>query len=190
MKNNNYNKIKKNNNVLYKKNKKQNNKIISILGINSNIKIQTTLIIANMIKNKKILIINMDFLNNIFEKEYLNKLNKKIIKINSKKYIKINNNIYYIDGREIIFKEKNIINFLNSVKEKYDYLIINTSYECFLNYNKKLIKNSNINYFIIKKENAEYKKCINLIKIYKKQWKIPDKKIKILINSKKEEFNE
>lgn len=187
MKNNNYKKIEENN-ILNEK-----NKIISILGLDSNIKIQTILMIANTIKyNKKILIINMDFLNNIFEKEYLDKLNKKTnLKINGKKYIKINDkNIYYLDGREIIFKENNINNFINLIKEKFDFLIINTSYECFLKYNKKLIKESNINYFIIKKENAEYKKCINLLKIYKKEWKIPDEKIEIIINSKKEEFNE
>ena len=109
----------------------------------------------------------MDFLNNYLK----NKLNNK------------KNNIFYLDGIELINKEEKLINYINELKNKYDFIIINTSHECFFNYNKKLIQFSNKNYFLIKNNKIDLNKSINLFKIYINKWKIKDKKIKIIINN-------
>lgn len=146
----------------------EKNKIISISGVNSKIKSNLILLIINYCEeNKKILIINMDFLNNYLK----NKLNNK------------KNNIFYLDGIELINKEEKLINYINELKNKYDFIIINTSHECFFNYNKKLIQFSNKNYFLIKNNKIDLNKSINLFKIYINKWKIKDKKIKIIINN-------
>lgn len=158
-----------------KKNDKENivkniikNKIISISGVNSKIKIILILMIIKYCeKNKKILIINMDFLNINYIKN-INIINNKDIKL--------------IDGRKIIFEKNNFFKNIEKYKNEYDLIIINCSHECFYEFNKKLIEISNKNYFLIRQEEYEYTKSINLFRIYKNIWKIDENKIKILVN--------
>lgn len=146
----------------------EKNKIISISGINSKIKSILILLIISLYKNnKKILIINMDFLNNYLK----NNLNNK------------KENIYYLEAIDLISQKNNLINYINLLKKEFDIIIINTSHECFYDYNKKLIQISNENYFIIKNTNFELNKSINLFNIYINNWKIENKKIKIIINN-------
>ena len=146
----------------------EKNKIISISGINSKIKSILILLIISLYKNnKKILIINMDFLNNYLK----NNLNNK------------KENIYYLEAIDLISQKNNLINYINILKKEFDIIIINTSHECFYDYNKKLIQISNENYFIIKNNNFELNKSINLFNIYINNWKIENKKIKIIINN-------
>lgn len=160
---------KKNNYIKYKIiNNLEKNKIISISGVNEKIKAILILLILNYYKkDKKILIINMDFLNNYL----VNNLYKQ------------KNNFYYLDGRRIIFQKNDFNKYIEKFKNQFDIIIINTSYESFLKYNKKLVELSNINYFLIKYNKNELNKSINLYKIYKNKWKIKENKIEILINN-------
>ncbi len=144
------------------------NKIVSISGVNSKIKIILILMIVKYCeKNKKILIINMDFLNI----NYIKKTN-----------IINNNNIRLIDGRKIIFEKNNFFKNIEKYKIEYDLIIFNCSHECFYDFNKKLIEISNTNYFLIRQEDYEYTQSVNLFKIYKNIWKIDENKINILVN--------
>lgn len=146
--------------------KKIENKVISISGTNNKLKIKFLLLLIK--KNKKnILIINMDY---FIEELLIKNINK------------INRKIDFINCKEIIQKNKNIKEYINNLKNKFELIIINTSYECFFDYNKKLIKNSNKNYFLISNDLIEIKKASYLLKMYKNNWKISNKKIKIIVN--------
>ena len=69
-----------------------------------------------------------------------------------------------------------------NIKNKYDYIIIDTSSECFFEYNKNLILMSDISLFLVEANLLEIKKSRKLLDIYEKEWKIYNKKIKIIIN--------
>ena len=64
----------------------------------------------------------------------------------------------------------------------YDYIIIDTSSECFFEYNKNLILMSDISLFLVEANLLEIKKSRRLLDIYEKEWKVYSKKIKIIIN--------
>ena len=74
-----------------------------------------------------------------------------------------------------------LFNF-NYLKEKYEIIIIDTSSECFFDYTKEIIKNSNLNIFILEANLLEIKKAKNLLNIYINNWKIPQESINILFN--------
>ena len=154
--------------------------------------------LSKTLKNNKnkILIIDFDILNSnlhtIFGvKKILYNSNQNDI---NKKYdinnfiIKINNNVDLISGLDLIFSEdkkidyKIIISKIMNIKNKYDYIIIDTSSECFFEYNKNLILMSDISLFLVEANLLEIKKSRKLLDIYEKEWKIYNKKIKIIIN--------
>lgn len=178
--------------------KLNDNKIITILGSSGVGKSIFTIMLSKTLKNNKnkILIIDFDILNSnlhtIFGvKKNLYNSNQNDI---NKKYdinnfiIKINNNVDLISGLDLIFSEdkkidyKIIISKIMNIKNKYDYIIIDTSSECFFEYNKNLILMSNISLFLVEANLLEIKKSRKLLDIYEKEWKIYNKKIKIIIN--------
>ena len=178
--------------------KLNDNKIITILGSSGVGKSIFTIMLSKTLKNNKnkILIIDFDILNSnlhtIFGvKKILYNSNQNDI---NKKYdinnfiIKINNNVDLISGLDLIFSEdkkidyKIIISKIMNIKNKYDYIIIDTSSECFFEYNKNLILMSDISLFLVEANLLEIKKSRKLLDIYEKEWKIYNKKIKIIIN--------
>ncbi len=202
--------IKENNKekVINKKIKKENTKVISIAGTGGIGKSIITLNLANILKenNQKILIIDFDILNkslhtilgvNDYSKKIKNKLQKNNLinnKINIKELIiKINKKVDLISGINLIFDSKYKISsekikfIIEELKEYYDLIIIDTSSECFLDYTKNILKESDIILFLLEANLVEIKKAKNLLKIYNKNWKINEEKIKLIINKYNEE---
>ena len=202
--------IKENNKekVINKKIKKENTKVISIAGTGGIGKSIITLNLANILKenNQKILIIDFDILNkslhtilgvNEYSKKIKNKLQKNNLinnKINIKELIiKINKKVDLISGINLIFDSKYKISsekikfIIEELKEYYDLIIIDTSSECFLDYTKNILKESDIIVFLLEANLVEIKKAKNLLKIYNKNWKINEEKIKLIINKYNEE---
>ena len=202
--------IKENNKekVINKKIKKENTKVISIAGTGGIGKSIITLNLANILKenNQKILIIDFDILNkslhtilgvNEYSKKIKNKLQKNNLinnKINIKELIiKINKKVDLISGINLIFDSKYKISsekikfIIEELKEYYDLIIIDTSSECFFDYTKNILKESDIILFLLEANLVEIKKEKNLLKIYNKNWKRNEEKIKLIINKYNEE---
>lgn len=177
-------------------------KIISVTGTNGVGKSIFTINLANSLSNSKnkILIIDFDILNNSLHtilgiKKYSQKIRNKIKNNNLLKEIKIeeliiriNSKIDLVSGINLLFDSKykisseKVKNILSKLKEKYEIIIIDTSSECFFDYTKEIIKNSNLNIFILEANLLEIKKAKNLLNIYINNWEIPQENINILFN--------
>ncbi len=194
-------KIKRKNKINTKMN--LNKKVISILGTGGVGKSIATVNIANLLKenNYNILIVDFDILNNSLHtllgvNKYPEKIKNKIKnndlisnQINIKDLIiKINKNIDLISGMNLLFDRKykisssKVKNILEELKENYDYIIIDNSAECFFEYTKNIIINSDINIFLFESNLIEIKKAKRLLEIYNKEWNIEKNKINLLIN--------
>lgn len=162
------------------KEKESNIKIISVAGSNG---VGKSIFTASFAKslNKKILIIDFDLFNNSIHTLFGVKKGEKEIK-------KINNNIDLVSTEEIYCKNKykikidNIIDLIEKIKYKYDYILIDTSSEVFFEYTKEIFNKSDCIIFLINPNLLELKKSINLLNIYKENWKIENSKFKIVIN--------
>ena len=206
LENNNYENIlneeknEKNNINLIKKEMNEK-KIISIVGTGGVGKSIITINLANILKNKKILIIDFDILNNSlhtilgvnkYSKKIKNKLEKNNLidnKINIKDLIiKINKKIDLISGINLLFDSKYKISsekikfLLNELKEYYDYIIIDTTSECFFDYTKNIINHSNKILFLLESNLLEINKSKKLLELYEKNWNIKKDNINIIIN--------
>lgn len=176
---------------------KNENKIITVLGAPGVGKSIFTIMLSKILKkqNKKNLIIDFDILNNNIHtilgiKKYSSKINYK----NNDRYeiedfiININENIDLISGLNLLFEQDKqipcieIIKNIKSIKNNYDYIIIDTSSECFFEYNKEIILASDISIFLMEANLLEIKKARKLLDIYEKEWNIKKEKIKIIIN--------
>ena len=166
---------------------KSNNKIITISGNNGVGKSIFTINLAMSFKNKKILIIDLDILNNCIH-TILGLKNKetKNIKNISNFIIKYNKKIHIISISELInnkmFEKENFQDFFNNLQNKYDYIFIDISLECLINQNKKIIKNNFLNIFLIEPNLIEIKKAKRILNIYEKEWNIKKEKINIIFN--------
>lgn len=202
------NKTENNNKIKLTKNKKynieiNNKKIISIVGTGGVGKSIVTLNLAKILKEKqnKILIIDFDILNNSLHtilgvnkypqkiKEKLQKNNLIQNKINIKELIiKINKKVDLISGINLLFDSKYKISnekikfILEELKEYYDTIIIDTSSECFFDYTKNILKNSNNILFLLEANLLELKKANNLLNIYTEEWNIAKEKFNLIIN--------
>lgn len=129
---------------------------------------------------------------NQYSKIIKNKLKKNNLinnKINIKDLIiKINKKVDLISGINLLFDSKYKISsekikfILEELKNYYDFIIIDTSSECFFDYTKNILNNSNLILFLLEANLLEIKKANNLLKIYKENWKIKNEKINIIIN--------
>lgn len=153
-----------------------------------------------MESQSKILIIDFDVLNNSLHtilgiKKYPEKIANKIKNNNlleplqvEELIIKINNKIDLIAGISLLFDGKyqiskvRIKSILSKLKEKYTTIIIDTSSECFLDYTKEIMKNSNINIFMVEPNLLEIKKAKKLLNIYINEWGILQSDFQILFN--------
>ncbi len=184
---------KKNNNIII------NGKIIAISGVHGAGKsFITGNIGVNLSKEKrKIIILDFDMLNQSIntlfgiKKTNINKLKKFKEKNNDENYsentLKINSHLNFMScSNFIIQREKfdiqKIDDLLEKLKRKYDYIIIDVSSECFLDYTKFIFKKSNKIIFITEANLLDIKKAIKLLNIYLMEWKIENQKINILFN--------
>lgn len=153
-----------------------------------------------MESQSKILIIDFDVLNNSLHtilgiKKYPEKIADKIKNNNlleplqvEELIIKINSKIDLIAGISLLFDGKyqiskvKIKSILSKLKEKYTTIIIDTSSECFLDYTKEIMKNSNINIFMVEPNLLEIKKAKKLLNIYINEWGISQSAFQILFN--------
>jgi len=162
-----------------------------------------SIMLANLLKekNNKILIIDFDILNNSLHtilgvKKYPEKI-KNIINNNDISFkeinienliIKINKKIDLISGINLIFNSKNKISendfkyYLNNIFEKYNYVIIDTTSECFFKYTKEIINMSDKCFFITEANLSEISKSKRLLEIYSNNWCVDNNKIKIIFN--------
>ena len=187
------------------KNNNLNNKNKEIICVTGTSGVGKSIFSINLAKSfmenkNKILIIDFDILNNSLHtilgiKKYPEKIKNKIknnnlldeIKIEDL-IIKINNKLDLISGINLLFDSKykisssKIKNILEKLKQKYDVIIIDTSSECFFDYTKEIMKNSNLNIFITEANLLEIKKAKNLLNIYINEWNIEQKKFNILFN--------
>lgn len=177
--------------------------VISVLGQAGVGKSIFTVNLANsyIYSKNKILIIDFDVLNNSLHtilglKKYSKIIREKLKnnnlinnKINIKELtIKITNKIDLISGINLLFDSKykisseKIYNIINELKSNYEIIIIDNSAECFFDYTKNIIENSNINIFITEANLSEIKKSKSLLNIYINKWNINKNKINILFN--------
>lgn len=184
--------LKNKNNI----NKIDKNKIISIVGTNGIGKSIFSSILAKTIKNKKVLLIDFDIfnqsINSILNVKRISE-RKSIINKNTNTninnlIIKINKNINLLCATDILFDGKNRIeknkikNILKELILKYDLIIIDTTSECFFDYTKEILENSDLIIFLAEANLIELKKSKNLLDIYINKWKINKQKINIIFN--------
>jgi len=164
-------------------------KIISIIGAHGTGKTIISYLLANIIKNKKILLIDFDFLNNniatIFE------INKKV-EINTNKLnindliINKNNNLDLISEFNLLIKEKinknQIKNIINELIPKYDLIIIDTPSDPNNTYLKLIMEISDKNILTIIPNILGIKESQKLLEKFVHKWKIPKNRINVLLN--------
>lgn len=193
------------NNIKNKKKETTINKNKQVICVSGTSGVGKSIFSINLAKSfmetkNKILIIDFDVLNNSLHtilgiKKYPEKIRNKIknnnlleeIKI-EELIIKVNYNIDLISGINLIFDSKykisytKVKNILDKLKEKYDTIIIDTSSECFFDYTREIMKNSNINIFITEANILELEKAKKLLNFYINEWQIPQNKFNILFN--------
>lgn len=170
------------------KNKLKNNqnKIISVVGINGIGKSIFLSVFAKLIKNKKILLIDFDIfnqsINSIFNVKKTNKNNSNNL------VLKINRNLDLLCAVDFLFDEKfkveknKIKKLLEEYLNKYDLIIIDTTSECFFDYTKEILEKSDLIIFLAGCNLIELKKSKKLLDIYINEWKINKEKINIIFN--------
>ena len=170
-------------------------KVISVAGARGSGKSFVCSFISNKLNKgkNKILILDFDILNNNLNSIYgvpkipqknknkqSNKINNLIIKINKKTHI--------LCATKFLFDENNKMDLqkfkylLEELKEKYDYLIIDTSSECIFDYTKAVLEQSDKIIFLSEPNLLGVQKAKNLLRIYLFQWRIDKSKINIIFN--------
>lgn len=149
-------------------------KVISVAGFGSFFKTRFIIDLINGIKNKQVILINMDILD--YEKEDILKTAlKDNIKIERASKILFHNN-------KMITKDE-LAKKINQYKKQYDYIIVNNSAECFFELNKSILNEADKILFVIEKNIKDIKISNNLLKIYENNWKVDTTKIDIVLNN-------
>lgn len=158
-----------------------NNSIHTILGINKYSKK-----LKDKIKEK-----DLNKLNNFNDNNNikLNKFSQNNYNLNIEDLIiSVNKNVDLLTGIDILFNSDEDINefklleMISEIKKQYDYIIVDTSSECFFKYNRILIEHADKNIFLLEANLLEITKAKRLLDMYKNNWKINSNKIKIIIN--------
>lgn len=180
------------NNKKISKNKKiilnnQENKIIGITGARGIGKTSFCVMLANSLKNKKVLIIDFDLINSQINDIYNKKFEyAKIDELNINNYIfNVHNNIDILIGLNILYyyNKLNLENFktkINNIKEKYDYILIDTYSEYNFDKNKYILNMADKIFLLTGLNKLEINKTRKLINILIKKWQINNKKINII----------
>ena len=156
------------------KTENKKSKIISIAGFESTAKTIFIIDLINTIKTKEknVLLINMNILNQDIEQTFKNNISSKV-------KIKKAKNFLFENG-EIIGKN-NIVNKIDKLKKEYDYIIINNNAECYFELNHALMEKAENIYFVIEKNIKDIKISNNLLNIYEKNWNLKLEKIKVIL---------
>lgn len=170
-------KIKTNNllkNLIIKNKNKllEKNKIINILGAPGVGKTVFTIVLAILLKNKKILIIDCDENKNI--NKILNIKNKK----NNIEEIKYKNNIYVLNINKKIFTEKEAEKLIKENLKKYEIIIIDTSNNNF----KKILKQANLNLFLVESNLIEINKTKIMLENFVRENNLKKEDVKLVFN--------
>ena len=157
--------------------------MISISGTTGVGKSIITAYLAKELKKQKYktVILDFDILNNDIITLFGKKKNEKNKKIKlGKKLDLICGTSFLTEGNKInIF---NLNNLLEELKKQYEIIIIDTSCECFLNYNQFILEKSDEILFLTEANLLDIKKSIRILKIFQETWKIKKEKIKIIFN--------
>ena len=149
-------------------------KVISIAGFGSFFKTRFIIDLINGIKNKQVILINMDILD--YEKE-------DNLKTSLKDNIKIERASKILFHNNKTITEEELAKKINQYKKQYDYIIVNNSAECFFELNKRILNEADKILFVIEKNIKDIKISNNLLKIYENNWKVDTKKIDIVLNN-------
>lgn len=166
-------------------------KIISVIGTGGIGKSIFSISYAKEIKNKKILIVDFDLMNNTTQllldtNSFISNNNEKINNysdlIKKTKY-----DIDVISGINFLINNEeeninNINNFINYIKNYYEIIIFDTTNELLNNYLEKILLNSDEIIFISGANILEIKKSISLLEKYCIDWNIEKRKINIVFN--------
>lgn len=186
--------LKKDNKKLFNKksileeNKIKNNKIIGIIGARGIGKSTFSVMLASALKNnKKILIADFDLINGDIKNIYKKNIDyEKINELDIKNYIvNIDENVDILVGLNILyyynkFDFEKIKNEFNKIKEKYDYIIIDTYSEITFKNNKYLLEICDCIFFLSGLNNLEILKTKKLINVLNKNWEIKNEKINLI----------
>ena len=178
--------------IFSKKIEKNENQIVSIVGPNGIGKSTFSAILAKIIKNKKVLLIDFDVfnhsINSIFNTKKRYKENKNTKNNVEKLIIRVNKNIDLLCAIDMLFDEnynveKNEIkNLIDKFVKKYDLIIIDTTSETFFKFTKEILEKSDKIIFLSQANLIELKKSRNLLDLYINKWNIEKEKIQIVFN--------
>ena len=173
-------------------------KVVDILGSNGIGKTIFSLILAHSIKNKKILIMDLDILNDSMINLLGIRKKAEQIKNNNLSYsenidvsdfiVKIEKNIDYLLSMNLFFNtklqvsSKRIRNIINNMKTQYDYIIVDTSTSAFWEYTKEIVKIADENIFISGANMLEIRKSQKLLELFINECNTEKEKIKIIFN--------
>ncbi len=102
--------------------------------------------------------------------------------------INVNKNLDVICHLDFIFPNKNQIDFfriqemLNEFKEEYNLIIIDTSSKLENEFTKRIFYNCNKIVFLLEPNMLGVKKAQNMLEVFENDWKISNKKIKLILN--------
>ena len=153
-----------------KKEKRRYASVIAFVGDHSAGKTSICFMMAQMLTFQKILMIDMDY-----ERKVLLKITQKEQKEEFER--KINKRIYICDGEEII---QNFEVKIESLKQKYDFILIDTNTEDPLKINSELSRVSDLTIFVVESSFSGNLKGIDFF--IKNEGLIDWKKTKILFN--------
>lgn len=176
--------------AIQKENMQYTKKVISFSGANGSGKSIVASIFIKLIENKKIILIDFDFFNesintNFGVKKQINPNGSNDL---SNLIIKINKRIDLLCGTQLLFndnfkiKEDEIKSVLTKLSKEYDLIFIDTSSECFFDYTKEILRNSDLIVFLSEANLLQLKKSKRLLEIYVNKWRIEKSKINILFN--------
>lgn len=166
------------------------NKIVAITGNYGSGKSLVTAMLAKAAdKNKlKVIIFDFDIFNSSINTLFKIPKYNKIISSEEECIQKINSHIDIFCGIDLLFNEKNKINYekvkklFENFKNNYDLILVDTSSEINLKYIKAVLANVDKIIFLLEPNLLEIKKSKNLLEIYLEDWEIPNYKFLIIMN--------
>lgn len=102
--------------------------------------------------------------------------------------VKVNKNLDVLCHLDSVFQARNEVDFfkmqemLNSFKEEYNLIIIDTSARVENEYTKRVFYNSDEIIFLMEPNILGVKKAKNILEVFENDWKIPSSKIKLILN--------
>ena len=197
---NSFKKVKLTQKRIYKKiknekrisNIEENCKTVVVTGSFGAGKSMVSSVLANVIglQNKKVLLIDFDIFNSSINTIFgINKYPRNYKKLNFESLItKISNNLDVICPTDTFFSENSIIRndeinkIFKILKEKYEFIVIDTSSNMHYKFVKTILSKGDKIIFLVEPNLSEIKKSNNLLEIFLEDFNIDVDKIKIVFN--------